>query len=193
MISVGTDSADVEIGLLSGMLRCPTCDGELGPWGYGRFRLIRMLGSTQFVKPRRSRCRVCKKTHILLPNDLLVRRRDGVEVIGDALVMASGDPDPLAIAIHFNRALQTVRGWLSRFGSGAGRVREHFSRWAVSLDSESFEIPPAGSAFNNAIAAISAAGNAAVRKGIAVSPWQFASAVTINGLLSNTTSFWPDP
>jgi menaquinone-dependent protoporphyrinogen IX oxidase len=68
-----------------------------------------------------------------------------------------------------------------------------FTRWAVSLDSESFEILATASLFSDAIAAISAAGNAAVRKGIAETPWQFASAVTVAGLLRNTTSFWPDP
>ena len=193
MISVGTDSADVEIGLLAGRFRCPGCGGELRPWGYGRLRHIRMLASTQSLKPRRSRCRSCLATHILLPNDLLVRRRDGVEVIGDVLTMAVGGSDSLSIAIHFGRALQTVRGWLSRFDSCAERIRMHFTRWAVSLDSESFEIPPAGSVSSDAIAAISAAGNAAVRKGIALSPWQFAAAITISGLLYNTTSFWPDP
>jgi hypothetical protein len=128
-----------------------------------------------------------------LPNDLLVRRRDGIEVISSALTMASSKPDPLSIAVHFNRALQTVRGWLSRFVSLAERIRGHFTRWAVSLDSESFEILLEGSVFNNAMAAISAASSAAMRKGIALSPWQFASAITIGGLLCNTTSFWPDP
>jgi hypothetical protein len=148
--------------------------------------------------PRRSRCRQCKKTHVLLPNDLLVRRRDGIDVIGDALTRAARGSGFRSIAAELGRVAETVRGWLRAFRSNLEEIRTHFTRWAVALDSESFEIPPAGSTFSDAVGAIAAAGSAAVRKGIANDPWQFASAITIGGLLCrqilcNTTCPWASP
>ena len=190
---VGTDSADVELGLASGKIACPTCGGILGPWGNARPRLIRFHGRSRWRNPRRSRCRQCGKTHVLLPNDLLVRRRDGIDVIGDALTRTSKGVGFRKIAKELDRPPETVRGWLRAFRSGAEKVRTHFTRWAVDLDSESFEIPPTGTTFGDAVGAIAAAGSAAVRKGITDDPWHFASAVTIGGLLCNTTCPWAGP
>jgi hypothetical protein len=133
-----------------------------------------------------------------LPNDLLVRRRDGIDVIGDALMRAAGGSGFRSIAAELGRVPETVRGWLRAFRSNLEEIRSHFTRWAVAIDSESFEIPPTGSAFGDAAGAIAAAGSAAVRKGIADDPWHFASAITIGGLLCkqilcNTTCPCPSP
>lgn len=190
---VGTDRADVEVGLLAGELACPNCGGVLGPWGDARSRLIRFVDCEEQRTLRRTRCRSCRKTHVLLPNDLLARRRDGVEVIGDALAGAAGGSGFRCLARKIDRPPDTVRGWLRRFGSIAEVVRVYFTRWAVDLDSESFEIAPTGSLFGDAIAAISAAGKAAVLAGVASHPWRFVSGVTIGGLLCNTTSPWAGP
>ena len=195
---VGTDSADVELGLLGGKIPCPDCSGALGPWGNARPRIVRFHGDIEWRTPRRARCRTCHKTHVLLPNDLLVRRRDGVAVIGDALTRASSGAGFRSLAAKLGRPPETVRGWLRAFRSSAEKIRAHFTRWAVALDSESFDVPPTGSAFGDAVGAIAAAGSAAVRKGIADDPWQFASAITIGGLLCkqilcNTTCPWASP
>lgn len=195
---VGTNSADVELGLFGGKITCPDCGGILAPWGNARSRIIRFYGRNVCLAPRRSRCRQCKKTHVLLPNDLLVRRRDSIEVIGDALTRSALGVGFRTIAKALGRPPETVRGWLRAFRSNVDLIRIHFTRWAVEIDSESFEIPPALTAFGGAVGAIAAAGNAAVRKGVADDPWQFASAVTIGGLLCkrvfcNTTCPWARP
>jgi len=114
-------------------------------------------------------------------------------VIGDALTKAALGAGFRTIAKQLGRQPETVRGWLRALRSKVELVRAHFTGWAVGLDSESFEIPPTGSAFGDAVGAIAAAGSAAVRKGIADDPWQFASAVTIGSLLCNTTCPWASP
>ncbi|HEY5852613.1 MAG TPA: DUF6431 domain-containing protein [Aldersonia sp.] len=67
-------------------MRCPSCQGQVARWGYGRVRTVRSLGAaTVTVRPQRVRCRDCGATHILLPTALQARRADTPEVIGNAL------------------------------------------------------------------------------------------------------------
>jgi hypothetical protein len=74
---VGTDPEVVESDLVGGLLACPSCQGVLGPWAHGRWRALRRRGGKEdSVRPRRSICRGCRKTHVLLGDDGLVRRRD---------------------------------------------------------------------------------------------------------------------
>jgi hypothetical protein len=73
MLTVSADPVVVESQLAAGGLLCP-CSGVLGPWGHARERTV--LGGDRFVRvrPRRSRCRACEVTHVLLPVGLLARR-----------------------------------------------------------------------------------------------------------------------
>jgi len=190
---VGTDAADVEVGLVTGKLNCPDCGGTLRPWGSARSRIVRLRHREERRAPRRSRCRSCKATHVLVPNDVLVRRRDGVEVIGDALTAAATGNGFRTIARRLGRPPETVRGWIRHVRLHAERVRVHFTGWAVALDADAFEIPPTGSSFGDALGAIATAGRAAVLGGAATDPWRFASAVTVGRLLANTTSPWASP
>jgi hypothetical protein len=141
-------------------------------------------------------------THVLLPVCLLVRRRDDVAVIGEALlrsVVGQGD-GPIAWALE--RPVSTVRAWIRRFRSVAERVRVLFTVLLVELDPEP-EVPePMGSAAADAVAAVFAARGGVVRRFGAqvslLSVWGLASAVTCGTLLApaikaagiNTNRLW---
>ena len=72
--------------LLKGAMPCPRCHGVLRPFGTGRTRTVRGVGAdTVTVTPRRARCADCSATQILLPTELVVRRADSTEAIGNAL------------------------------------------------------------------------------------------------------------
>src|SRR6516225_9612914 len=73
-----------------GELDCPGCGGVLGGWGRARPRRVRVAdGPDAVVVPRRSRCRGCGATHVLLPAWCLSRRADEGAVIGAALRAAA--------------------------------------------------------------------------------------------------------
>ena len=71
------------------MLRCPVLDcGEpLARWEWARGRVVRGAGR---LRPRRVRCRGCRRTQVLLPASVLLRRADAVTVIGAALLAKAG-------------------------------------------------------------------------------------------------------
>ena len=81
-------------------------------------------GPDAVLVPRRSRCRGCGATHVLLPAWCLLRRADAAAVIGAALAAAAAGDGHRKIAGRLGRAAPTVRGWLRRFaragGGGAG-------------------------------------------------------------------------
>ena len=67
VLTVNGDGALVERQLAGGELACPGCGGVLGGWGHARLRPVRVLdGSDAGLVPRRSRCRQCGATHVLL-------------------------------------------------------------------------------------------------------------------------------
>lgn len=81
MLTVGKNEVDVERRLQGGRLRCPDCDGCLAGWGRAGQRTIWGNGWFRRIRPRRSRCRGCGRTHVLLPVNALWHRRDDVSVI----------------------------------------------------------------------------------------------------------------
>src|ERR1700733_14757277 len=97
---VDADEDKVEADLLAGLIACPGCKGELGPWGHSVSREVRRLTESVWLRPRRSMCRACKKSHVLLPDSTLIRRRDDVEVIGIALVMRAWGASIDGIAVE---------------------------------------------------------------------------------------------
>src|SRR5664279_2238599 len=84
VMTVGLDGATVENVLVS-VLPCPVagCGEPLAPWGWARDRVVRGAGR---LRPRRGRCPGCRRTQVLLPASVLLRRADAVTVIGAALL-----------------------------------------------------------------------------------------------------------
>ena len=135
-------------------------------WGYGRERAVRLRGGrTARLRPRRARCRSCRRTRILLPSWCAPRRADGIEVIGAAagLAMAGAGHRPIAAALGVPAA--TARGWLRRLRARARQLRAH---GIGELNGLGFYPPgppskPAGSPLSDALNALAAAVDCARR------------------------------
>jgi len=193
VLTVSGDRDAVERRLAGGELLCPSCGGVLGGWGNAVTRPVRQLeGDGVLVTPRRSRCRGCGATHVLLPAQLLCRRADAGAVIGRALVETAAARGHRAIAEGLGRPTSTVRGWLRALARNAGRVRERFTSLAASLVTDPPLPAPAGSPLADAVAAVAAASAvAAVLPGVrAVARWELASAVTCGLLLAPSWPSW---
>lgn len=187
MLTVNGDRDVVERQLLSGGLCCPSCGGVLGGWGNAAERRIRVLdGPDVVLVPRRSRCRACGGTHVLLPARFLSRRADAGAVIGRALEAKAAGAGHRAAALALGRPALTVRGWLRSLARNAGRVRERFTALAVVLVTDPPLPGPAPSPLGDAVAAVAAAAAAASRvPGVGtVARWELAAAVTCGLLLA---------
>jgi hypothetical protein len=187
---VGTDGLEVERALLAGELACPSCAERLRPWGRARVRVVRHRDAEERRRPRRSRCSSCGLTHVLLAEDCLVRRRDGVEVIGAALVAKAAGQGHRRAARDLDRHPSTVRGWLRRFTYSAEAIRSSFTALAHSLDPLLGPLVPADSPLADALEAIASAARAATVRLGPRAPWPFASAASAGALLSNTSCPW---
>lgn len=194
MLIVGSDEAIVEQQLLSGQLACPDCGGALSPWAHGRSRALHLLGGAVVrLTPRRSICRTHAKprTHVLLPDTCLLRRRDHVEVIGAAIeqhVRGAGQR-PIAAGLGVSR--EKVRSWLWAFARAAEAIRAHFTRWAHALDAQLPAIDPAGGHLHDALGAIGVAVRAYVQRFGAAPVWQIVARLSGGVLLCNTSFPFP--
>jgi hypothetical protein len=193
VIIVGTDEAAVEADLSGGRICCPNCRGGLRPWGHAAGREVRLLGRSERLGPRRCTCRPCAATHVLAPEGTLLRRRDGVEVIGTALTAKARGQGHRKIAANLGRLPSTVRGWLRSFAVMASALREHFTLWAHAIDPGHDRAFAGGSAFCEAVEAIGVLGIVAVRRFGPRPVWSLASVVTGGRLLCNTSSPFPQP
>jgi hypothetical protein len=92
------------------------------------------------------------------------------------------------IAALLGRAPSTVRGWLRRFTGRAEAVRQVFTALLCDLDADPPRLEPAGSAFADAVAVVTAAAGAVGRRWgglvLAVSAWEVAAALTHGQLLA---------
>jgi len=158
VLIVGIDAAAVEAALIDGRLSCPGCASDLRPWGHSVEREVRLLDRSVDRRFRRSICRACAATHVVIPEDTLLRRCDGVEVIGVALTAKSKGKGHRRIARDLDRPDSTVRGWLRRFAFMADELREHFTRWAHAIDPVHDRLSPGGSAFFDAVDAVGVLG-----------------------------------
>jgi hypothetical protein len=134
MLHVTMTSDRLEAALAAGELGCPACCGPLSPWGCARSREVRLAREVCSVTPRRARCEACETTHVLSPAWLVPRRRDGAEVIGEALRLAVGGMGHRTIARRLGRPPGTVRGWLRAARRRASGLRACATRWTCSLD-----------------------------------------------------------
>lgn len=193
MLTVGTDALEVERKLRDGRLACPSCQGRLAPWSHARRRIVFGEGALRWrLRPRRARCAGCGVTHVLLPVNLLVRRRDEIGVIGAALRLAGEGIGCEAIARSLGRSAGLVRGWVRRLAGRAEQVRAMFTVLQVALDPDPPPIEPASSPVADAVHAIAAAAVAAEARFVfTVSPWELAAAVTSGSLLAPVMTTGP--
>lgn len=156
MVTVEVDPVRVESRLAAGELSCPSCSGGvLAGWGFARAR--RVIGMAEVVRPRRSRCRGCAVTHVLLPVTLLLRRAYLADLIWAALVAKATGAGHRVIGARFGVPAATVRGWLRVLTGRAEVVRHWFISIALTAGVD-VSIPKAtGSACGDVIAAIGAA------------------------------------
>jgi hypothetical protein len=198
VLTVNADRDVVERQLGGGELACPSCGGVLARWGHGAERRVRLPGRLGrpdghvVLVPRRSRCRGCGATHVLLPAWCLARRADAGEVIGLALEAKATGSGHRVIAGRLGRPASTVRGWLRAFARRAEQVRSVFTALAASLVTDPPLPAPAGSPVADAVAAVAAAAAAAPAvPGVgAVARWQLAAAVTCGLLLAPAWPAW---
>lgn len=159
MVTVEVDSVCVESRLAAGELRCPSCPGGvLAGWGYARCR--RVVGTAELVRPRRSRCRSCAVTHVLLPVSLLLRRAYAAEVIWAALAAKSAGVGHRRIAVGLGVPACTVRGWLRVIAGRAEAVRHWFVAIALTAGVDVSIPKSTGSGCGDVLAAISTAAEA---------------------------------
>jgi len=184
VVTVGVNSAGVERRLVEGRLACPGCGARLAGWGHARARVLRGPDGPVWTRPRRSRCTGCGVTHVLLPLVALLRRADTAVVIGTALAAKAIGLGWRRVARLVGRPALTVRGWLRRFAGRVEVVRGVFTRWLRALDPDPVMPEPAGSRWGDAVAAITAATQAASKRFVlpTVSPWEAAVAIS-GGLL----------
>ena len=112
---------------------CTGCGKQLARWG-GYWRWVRGR-STGRLWIRRGRCSRCRRSHALLPDFLLERRLDEVEVIGHALAL--GIASGLGMRSVANRVgvpMTTAREWRRRFQLRAPAPAAALVAVAVQLD-----------------------------------------------------------
>ena len=192
MLNVAITPDQVEAALAAGEFVCPGCSGPLSPWGYARSREVRLRHAACSVTPRRARCSACESTHVISPAWLVPRRRDGAEVIGEALRLAAGGAGHRTIARRLGRPPGTVRGWLRAARRRAGSLRACATRLTGALDPEIGPVTPAGSTLGDAVEAMMLAVRAWVlRFGRSASgPWELAVYLT-GGLLHRQSPLPP--
>jgi hypothetical protein len=112
----------------------PNCERRrLSGWS-GYWRWVRGPG-TQQVWIRRGRCSSCLHSHALLPDFLLERRLDEVEVIGHALALGIvGGLGMRSMADRLGVPMTTARGWRRRFQVCAPVLAAALVAVAVQLD-----------------------------------------------------------
>jgi hypothetical protein len=124
---------------------------------------------------------------VLLPVVALARRVDLAEVIGAALVAKAAGAGARSIAAVWGRPVDTVRGWLRRFGSRSGLVRAFFIALLVEVGLDPVPPAQAASPLADAVAAVVGASVAVASRwpGIGeVSPWRLAVAASGGRLLA---------
>jgi hypothetical protein len=114
LIITKTPSSRVAAAITSGTLRCP-CSGRLRRWGYARSRWVRDRRHRGRLRPHRGRCLGCRRTHVILPDWVLLRRFDRVEVIGGALTASASGRSFRSISGELALPPTTVRDWIRRF------------------------------------------------------------------------------
>jgi transposase-like protein len=176
-------------------LRCPRCQHPLVRWGgYWRWLRVPSFGEWR-IWIRRGRCSGCRRTQALLPDLVLVRRLDAVDVIGRglALKLIQGlGLRPVAEALGVPHT--TVRAWWRRFRARAPTLLATCAALAVHLTGISVQL--ATEREPAALEALAIAwGRARARFGERVAGlWPFWSLISSGqGLGTNISSPWAGP
>ncbi|MEU9056537.1 DUF6431 domain-containing protein [Streptomyces sp. NPDC048384] len=157
------DAVASRAALRAGLLHCPDCRGALGPWATARARRIRVLDGRQVeVTPDRARCRACRRTHVLLPAQVVPRSGYSAGVIGAALLAtARGDSRP-AVAAELAVPTGTLRDWLRAARRGATRLTAIAAQAAAGAGASIFDGRSTGSWLGSPLSeALDALGTAA--------------------------------
>jgi hypothetical protein len=133
VLIVGTDKTAVEADLIGGRLSCPICQVGLRPWGHGVDREVRLLAHSEQRCFRRSICRPCRATHVLIPEDTLVRRRHAGMPTGGDRILRPVDIDFALLFRDQRRSMVT----LARMLTGSLEIAEDLVQEAfVKIQSE---------------------------------------------------------
>jgi hypothetical protein len=119
---------------------CPACGGALHRWGNARWRVVRRSTENMRFRPGRVRCRSCGVTHVVLPNEVLVRRRDALTVVARAWKLFAEGGGARRVARTIGLPMETVRGWQRRlrqrarllYGVERGSDRDRMG-WLLAL------------------------------------------------------------
>lgn len=185
-MTVGVDRAAVETALCGSGLWCPVpgCGRRLAPWGSARERGVRGAGR---LTPRRARCTGCRRTHVLLPASVLLRRADAVSVIGAALLAKASGCGHRRVAELVGRPATTVRGWLRRIAAVAARVLAALAAVAAELGTEFAAPAPTGDPVGAVVEWVGALARAVARRlGGSCEPWRLAAVISGGRLLAPT-------
>ena len=123
---------------------------------------------------------------MLLGDEALLRRRDEVAVIGEAIEAKAAGVGHRRIAVLLDVPAWKVRRWLRRFSERAVEIYEHFSRWSFALDISLSPSGPGKGPFVDALEAIGATARAAVLRHGPRPAWCFVSFASGGLLLANT-------
>jgi hypothetical protein len=185
-MTVGLDAGQVETDLRAGLLDCPAagCGASLRPWGSARERVVRGAGR---LLPRRGRCRRCRRTQVMLPASVLLRRADAVTVIGAALLAKATGAGHRPIAALLRVPASTVRGWLRRIVAVAQRVLAVFAALASQLGTDFAPPAPTADPVAAVVELLGALSSAVARRlGGSCSSWRLAAVLSGGRLLTPT-------
>ncbi len=171
--------------------RCPSCLRWLVGWG-GYWRWLRAPLLVERIWIRRGRCSACRRSHALLPDLVLVRRLDVVEVIGTGLALKVASALGLRpIAEQLDVPHTTLRSWWQRFRARSPMLLAQCTALAVSLDGTAVVLEAVGE--RAAVESLSVAWQRALaRFGVRIGRvWSFWSRISGGQALgTHTTSPW---
>ena len=166
-------------------LECPGCGRPLTlKSGYPRWaRATREWR----IWIRRGLCRICGRSHGLLPSFLLERRLDVVEVIGEGLRRSVAGEGLPKIAASLGLPYSTVRDWRRRHRERAGELVGELAARVVELGGEVPKL--SGQVERTALVLLAVAWTAAAQRlrGVA-GVWTFTTLITGGRWLVRTTS-----
>lgn len=194
MIVVLSSEQAIARALRAGALSCPACGARVRPWGFARRRVLRTLNGPFAFTPRRAWCPSCAKTHVVVPGEVVPRRRDDAGVIGRALLRAATGARSGEIASELGRPRTTVRSWISRFTDNASAAAAIGTRTLLAFDAHAdpMRLVWRQTPLARAVEALGLAAAAVVRLlgplRPGTTPWSVANAVTRGELLSSGLS-----